>query len=700
MSVVPIGCIRHAERADTVVEGLVLLKDEHTLHGIRVEHEIETFSMISEALKKLNNFDNDAGKAATFQKLKEYLHLFTWTVFRTTELLYMLFSRSEHFDAGDLWLSLTAYMDDVEALPPLKRAIAQCKFIECILGLASGQRANGPMCEHRKTLQTLVKKQNLRPWHYRTPERRRYLSQRRANKAPRRVEYNPFRAFNPFRGQILPNDLGIAAAQYDDPNDLDILDPGAPICTPSKRGRTDMRNPVTIGYVEKTAILASLWNDTSAAKPVSISALSSITHLLRCTRAWRMRWWHMYRKQMSFDEFRAAAQHITHLSNEEVLKVSELLNSVQWRHERPGAGGRLMTPNFSQSHSVDSGIIAFISLPYIFQRSVDADTPQSSDWDLNYHATRTLLQRHFNTKTRRRDLAQAASTLPETRGDFIHVSDIWMLLVESDNTGSIVLTCTDRLLESLQADLDLYGDEASEELDVEVRGPEGRSWLIPVGPTTSLPSFLSMFGDRTRDTNGPSSPARMLAGNELVTFAAWKSILEERSSVHRILQLEVTTDKDRALTIESFLDTLIDDFNIDRSGMHHAQVFSRRSATSSQASMPDALLQAHSYLSLGQYSAEYARQPMKLCADVDMWLEAALTESQGRKLDIRKRADAKLAIALMARYVAGFFWSLNVRHVMIDRYWGALWSSCVNGNELDDLVSRVGSKRVGRSMAN
>ena len=111
------------------------------------------------------------------------------------------------------------------------------------------------------------------------------------------------------------------------------------------------------------------------------------------------------------------------------------------------------------------------------------------------HPARPMLQAQFYSATGERELAQAVTSLPTTPNkECLHISQLWCLVVN----GSTMVTCSRQSLDALCGETIKRTASTIPEASIHIKVNMGndRSWMIPVTPETSWPSFLAFFGEK------------------------------------------------------------------------------------------------------------------------------------------------------------------------------------------------------------
>lgn len=140
------------------------------------------------------------------------------------------------------------------------------------------------------------------------------------------------------------------------------------------------------------------------------------------------------------------------------------------------------------------------------------------------HPLRPLLQAHFHSTSQKRELAQAITTFPNT-GDSncVQLSQMWCLLVDGDT----ILTCARQSFDALSGNAITKSETSSidDGANIKVSVGNDRSWLIPVKNETSLPAFLSVFGENLASLGRDGATARLEVNGAPVDAEQWSFLV-------------------------------------------------------------------------------------------------------------------------------------------------------------------------------
>ncbi|RLM01564.1 hypothetical protein CFD26_108727 [Aspergillus turcosus] len=176
---------------------------------------------------------------------------------------------------------------------------------------------------------------------------------------------------------------------------------------------------------------------------------------LKCDSEWGIqdnyfiRWTHMQRDVLDFDEFAHIAVHLPGISEEMALVADHLLVNVRKELEQGFVHGKYLSPGSircdgrdpKNTRKEDVSAI-FTCVPYLsFERLYDADEGTVRGMNMsNLHPVRTLLQWQFDGEsTRERDSSQCLRIKDESNGTkYLHVPHLWCLVLGSE---AIVSSC-------------------------------------------------------------------------------------------------------------------------------------------------------------------------------------------------------------------------------------------------------------------
>lgn len=176
---------------------------------------------------------------------------------------------------------------------------------------------------------------------------------------------------------------------------------------------------------------------------------------LKCDSEWGkqdnyfIRWTHIQRDVLDFDEFAHIAVHLPGISEEMALVADHLLVNVRKELEQGFVHGKYLSPGSircdgrdpKNTRKEDVSAI-FTCVPYLsFERLYDADQGTVRGINMsNLHPVRTLLQWQFNGEsTSERDSSQCLRIKDESNGTkYLHVPHLWCLVLGSE---AIVSSC-------------------------------------------------------------------------------------------------------------------------------------------------------------------------------------------------------------------------------------------------------------------
>ena len=431
-----------------------------------------------------------------------------------------------------------------------------------------------------------------------------------------------------------------------------------------------------------------------------------------------MRWYHLHRHLMNFEEYVAASQSVLQLPDKELRDVVKLLRDVQKKFEKQRHNGREMEPacvsdvfyNDATGNSRQTGSVVFLSFPYFCLESYDPAPIKSLTPASPMHPVRPLLEAYYYSSTQKRELAQAITSLPSTPdGQCLHVSQVWCLVVN----GTTMITCSrlssDALCgETIKQAVSSISDDSAR---IKVSLGTDRSWNVPVTSEMSWPSFLSLFGEKVAGMEAQGASAKFEYNMQTIDSKLWHELVEAaKSSTVELTMRDVqfhVQEADEQMVEDNPEPDEGDDIV---AGAGKEDISSRQSIAeqardspgppqaikriASMRSEPTAALQIfkhtgnasdmhslanslHKILLSNPRTTEntgYRQCPRAKVDAISSWLSADLRPAER---SIRSRGSLllrkqKRRVALLVKYLFHLFWPIDFEHVMIDKFWGAL----------------------------
>ena len=431
-----------------------------------------------------------------------------------------------------------------------------------------------------------------------------------------------------------------------------------------------------------------------------------------------MRWYHLHRQLMNFEEYIAASQSVLQLPDKELRDVVKLLRDVQKKFEKQRNHGREMEPdcvsdifyNDAMGSSRQTESVVFLSFPYFCLETYNSAPIKALTSGSPMHPARPLLQAYYYSSTQKRELAQAIASLPSTpNGQCVHVSQLWCLVVN----GSTMVTCSRLSVDALCGETikQTVSRTTDDSTRIKVNMGNERSWNIPITPETSWPSFLAFFGEKVAGMEAQGASAKFEYNKQTIDSKLWREFVEaaKNSAVELMIkdvrfyvqetdeqmvedEPEFDDGDDIAIGVGSkAIATRENEAEPDRDSASppppgqfrtsmspdpkaNLQLFKHVGSTSDMHSLADSL---HKILLSNPRTKEntaYRQCPTSKLGDITSWLSA---DSRPAERAVRSKGSlllrkSKRRIVLVAKYLFHLFWPVNFKHAMTDKFWGAL----------------------------
>ena len=323
------------------------------------------------------------------------------------------------------------------------------------------------------------------------------------------------------------------------------------------------------------------------------------------------------------------------------------------------------------------------------------------------HPLRPLLQAHFHSTSQKRELAQAITTFPNT-GDSncVQLSQMWCLLVDGDT----ILTCARQSFDALSGEAISKSETPSTDdgARIKVSVDNNRSWLIPVNDQTSMPAFLSVFGESLVSLEGDGATARLEVNGAPVNAGEWSFVVDaaQTGSVGLDLQ-QMDLQKAGKIDLTGVLPLRRDQPPV--SGTRSPCGDTQHGLTAEeQPSMPkveqptvefidpSTAAEDHDALEIFKYTSEPTLEV--LAATLHFTLqnnprskEKTAYERTGEakvaavaaslQANVYSNKDLKIDLARTAIYLFRFFWPLNTEHPVAGKYWAAVERALAHSSE-------------------
>lgn len=483
--------------------------------------------------------------------------------------------------------------------------------------------------------------------------------------------------------------------------------------------------PKFTGQMDELFIQQSQWVGNTFERGDLGAELSVMPIRAECSEkqsASLMRWYHLHRPMMSFEEFMAASQSVLELPEKEQRDVSRLLKDVQKKFEKQRHHGREMEPdcvsdvfyNDFTGKSRQTESVLFLSFPYFCLETYNSAPIKSLDAGSPLHPARPMLQANFYSSTHKRELAQAIGTLPTTpNGECVHVSQLWCLVVN----GSTMVTCSrlssDALCGETITKQIISAAITDDQIRLKVSMGNDRSWMIPITPGTSWPSFLAFFGEKVAGMEAQGASAKFEYNKQPVDGKVWHDLIQAaRESPIELTMQDVqfhVQEADEQMVEDQAGAEDSDDGTIDSPDQEYTvqtvtiepspdpsdpprviyptktksmplepdnnlHLFKHGGSSSDMRELADSL---HKILLSNERTKEneaYRQCPKAKASDIALWLAS---DGKPANRSVRSKGSPllrkpKRRIVLVAKYLFCLFWPLDFEHSMTDQFWGAL----------------------------
>ncbi|EME85400.1 uncharacterized protein MYCFIDRAFT_213846 [Pseudocercospora fijiensis CIRAD86] len=471
------------------------------------------------------------------------------------------------------------------------------------------------------------------------------------------------------------------------------------------------------GAIAETAIERSTWLGT-ALDEWSFGAELFVSSSRSTKRKPAIRWLHLERSLMTFEEFVAVTRSAMDCPQEDKRHVEGVLLKAQKEHEMQRQRGREMEPfcigdvdyQDAGPQEMRTSSICFLSFPSFSLEQGSGDRIKALPFGSPEHPSTPLVQVQTRTANERRELAQAIASLSTTKkGAYLHVANVWCLIVNE----ALIITCSKASLKELQQDAIIHSPAEDGGSYTIVKVGSARSWQIPRSLSLSLPSTVSYFTDNLSEMMGFDPDAVFMRQTRVLDSVTWQGALshDTRSNVEIRLEKPVnsnlkanmaktmqeareafcpvsekyqpgitsTPSDEKESTVSSIQVTGSRTKFAEAAEIGHIKIFlyasNESNATLSQVS--DAMSNTLAENIQSALKDSYATCPEASRADVQAWLatfagDTSFKSPQSGTAIGKTLASRKEWIALLSEYVFGFFFPLDFDHLLTRKFWGAL----------------------------
>ncbi|KXT05374.1 hypothetical protein AC578_11005 [Pseudocercospora eumusae] len=469
--------------------------------------------------------------------------------------------------------------------------------------------------------------------------------------------------------------------------------------------------------IVETAIERSTWLGT-ALDEWAFGAELFVSSSRSAERRPAIRWLHLERSLMSFDEFVAVTRSVMDCPPEDKRHVEGLLLKAQKEHEMQRQHGRELEPfcigdvdyQDAGAQETRTSSICFLSFPTFSLEQSSASRVKSLPFGSHQHPSTPLVQVQTRMANERRELAQAIVNLPTTtKGAYLHVANFWCLIVNE----ALIVTCSKASLKELQQDAMIHSPAENESIYTIVKVGSARSWQIPRRLTLSLPLTVSYFTDHMSEMMGFDPDAVFMQRTRVIDSAIWQDVMSRATHSNLEIRLEKPEKSTRKVNMAKTMQEARDAFcpisescqpvrtstfsdekelptgSIRVSGSNpqfaeaatigHIKIFLYASKESNHAlsQISDAMSNALAENVQSTLKESYAACPEASRANVQAWLATFAVDTSSKAYHSSTEIEKSLSsrkewIALLSEYVFGFFFPLDFDHLLAWKFWGAL----------------------------
>jgi hypothetical protein len=245
-----------------------------------------------------------------------------------------------------------------------------------------------------------------------------------------------------------------------------------------------------------------------------------------------IRWLHMKRDLMLFDELLQTVHQCSDLAENVKSKVASLLQTIKDEKQRQRQHGCDMEATFkcdfdhedNDTAGNSQSSIMFACLPVLSLDQYNGNTLRSLPPGSAAHPTRGFIQAYSRAIDDKRELMQAITTRPDVpNGHCLHVSSLWCLIVNE----SLMITCSRLGIEELCGEIIKRHSAplAPRVNELQITWDDAHRWQIPDTTRGSLPRTLALFGERDGKENDVLEMGiNFCHGDELMEGRTWASL--------------------------------------------------------------------------------------------------------------------------------------------------------------------------------
>ena len=459
---------------------------------------------------------------------------------------------------------------------------------------------------------------------------------------------------------------------------------------------------------EQLNIQRSRWVDGSLADDKVVAEITLATNSTSRSQD-LMKWIHLEREQMVFEEFISVVQQsIQGLKS--APQVLDLLHRTRNDHESQRQYGRDMNPvcagefNYDENGEVRDKMISsviFLSIPYMKLEEYSGSKLRSLQPGSPIHPARGIVHAFTNVCDDRRELEQAIHRAEDPSRNCLHKSNLWCLVVDDE----LIVTCSRLSLAALMSNQVKTVEHPPNALlqDIQI-SLDSRSWKIPRAAVDGWPALLALFSP-TGWSGFADSGWEFRTGQGQVNAQNWTTVID--NAAEQSIRLSEKGLEGVAASAKSLYQAASG--RVHRQGQRstkdargggsilHQQdfqalgLFQYPSIASGRPLSEWAGLIHDSLLNEGKqtHRKAYFDCPMANAQDIIAWMKSA-SKLEGITKDtdpvsIRRQKRQLVKIAVLVVNLCQFFWPSDFEHVMIQKTYGALLKFLKDQSEYDKV---------------
>jgi hypothetical protein len=513
-------------------------------------------------------------------------------------------------------------------------------------------------------------------------------------------------------------DFSKFSATNKSPNSQDVVSPTTEV--PGNIARRKQKS------FEQLDILTSRWTRNSFHDAV-IGAEISVASQDSTDAGPLIRWIHLERDLMIFDELVKTVYETTEIKEDVKAKASTFLGNIRDDRQKQRQYGCDMEPNFECEYKPEDGdgegiaevSMLFACLPMLSLDKYAGHALRSLPPGSTAHPARGFIQAHTRASDDKRELMQAITARSEAPvGNCLHVSSLWCLIIDE----TLMITCSRLGIDELGSEItkSVQPPAAPHWSDVQVAWNRLYRWQIPGKFVDSLPKALALFGQHGgRDNSILEKKVKFSIKDKSLNGKSWSSSLRNSNSPRVELraddsELSQRTTRTRPMPRGELAPDLLDhglfseihELVKSQASQIETGAGSERAShdidhADGNAQKKDALpiqhhkclgILAHAKMSRVNGLTKLAdlvhttlltqglkrdRDAYRICATVTYSQFVASYEStlayRRNHQGVQPRLKGRIRmVAILAMYFGGFFWPRDFEHVAIGKLFGAV----------------------------